>query len=153
MLGGVVTVGIASLTDRGGGSVEETVVPTACPALDKSDGPRYQFANRPTYCLTSGTSYTAVFDTSEGEVRFALDTALMPETTNNFVVLARYGYYDDTIRSASTRASASSREERRRPTTGPTPGPATPFPTKAATSSRLRTVASWARSPTSPDSW
>ena len=97
MLGGVVTVGIASLTDRGGGSVEETVVPTACPALDKSDGPRYQFANRPTYCLTSGTSYTAVFDTSEGEVRFALDTALMPETTNNFVVLARYGYYDDTI--------------------------------------------------------
>ncbi len=97
MLGGVVTVGIASLTDRGGGSVDRAVVPTDCPAPDKSDAPRYRFDNRPIYCLTSGTVYTAVFDTSEGEIRFALDTARMPETTNNFVALARYGYYDDTL--------------------------------------------------------
>ena len=98
MLGSLVTVGIASLADRGGsGGGDEAVVPNPCPALDKSDGPQYDFTARPIYCLTSGVAYTAVFDTSEGEIRFTLDRARMPETTNNFVALARYGYYDNTL--------------------------------------------------------
>jgi cyclophilin family peptidyl-prolyl cis-trans isomerase len=98
MLGGVVTVGIASLADRGGsGGGNEAVVPNPCPALDKSDGPKTLFTARPVYCLVSGVAYTAVFDTSEGEIRFTLDRARMPETTNNFVALARYGYYDNTL--------------------------------------------------------
>lgn len=98
MLGSVVTVGIASLADRGGsGGDNEAVVPNPCPALDKSDGPQYDFTARPIYCLESGVAYTAVFDTSEGEIRFTLDRARMPETTNNFVALARYGYYDNTL--------------------------------------------------------
>lgn len=97
MLGSVVTVTVAGFANRGDDGDERTTTPTGCPAPDKSDAPRYAFDNRPTYCLTSGTSYTAVFDTSEGEIRFALDTDRMPETTNNFVALARYGYYDDTL--------------------------------------------------------
>ena len=72
-------------------------VPTGCPATDKSDAPRYSFAARPVYCLVSGATYTAVFNTSEGEIRFTLDRAEMPETTNNFVALTRYGYYDNTL--------------------------------------------------------
>ena len=67
-------------------------MPNPCPALDKSDGPKKDFTARPVYCLVSGVTYTAVFDTSEGEIRFTLDRTGMPETTNNFVALARYGY-------------------------------------------------------------
>ena len=42
-------------------------------------------------------SYTAVFDTTEGEIRVVLDRERTPETVNNFVVLTRYGYYDETL--------------------------------------------------------
>jgi len=75
-------------------------VPTApdpCPAADKSDGPRLTFPHRPTWCLANGVEYTAVFDTTEGEIRVALDRHSTPETVNDFVVLTRFGYYDGTI--------------------------------------------------------
>jgi cyclophilin family peptidyl-prolyl cis-trans isomerase len=71
--------------------------PGDCPAVDKSDGPRLSFSSRPTWCLDGGTTYTAVFDTTEGVIRVALDRERTPETVNNFVVLTRYGYYDDTL--------------------------------------------------------
>jgi len=72
-------------------------VPDDCPAEDKSDAPRLAFTSRPTWCLSPGVTYTAVFDTTEGEIRVALDKSRTPETVNNFVVLTRYGYYDGTI--------------------------------------------------------
>ncbi|HAQ23314.1 MAG TPA: hypothetical protein DGF10_00375 [Acidimicrobiaceae bacterium] len=87
---------------RGSGKTA-TPVPTLptivdpCPALDKSDAPRLAFSHRPTWCLENGVEYTAVFDTTEGEIRVALDRHNTPETVNNFVVLARYGYYDGTM--------------------------------------------------------
>ena len=70
---------------------------TDCPAVDKSDEPRLSFSSRPTWCLDDGATYTAVFDTTEGEIRVVLDRERTPETVNNFVVLTRYGYYDDTL--------------------------------------------------------
>jgi len=72
-------------------------IPEKCPAPDKSDAPRLAFTIRPTWCLEPGVNYTAVFDTTEGEIRVALDKARTPETVNNFVVLSRYGYYDATM--------------------------------------------------------
>jgi cyclophilin family peptidyl-prolyl cis-trans isomerase len=39
-------------------------------------------------------SYTAVFDTSEGEIRCALFAADSPQTVGNFVGLAKAGFYD-----------------------------------------------------------
>ena len=77
-----------------------TTIPTSpidCPAVDKSDGPRLSFSGRPTWCLDHGVTYTAVFDTTEGEIRVVLDRERTPETVNNFVLLARYGYYDGTM--------------------------------------------------------
>ena len=59
--------------------------------------PRLSFSSRPTWCLDDGATYTAVFDTTEGEIRVVLDRERTPETVNNFVVLTRYGYYDDTL--------------------------------------------------------
>lgn len=47
-------------------------------------------------CLDPDASYVAVFDTNQGEIRVDLDTAATPGTVNNFVNLARNGYYDGT---------------------------------------------------------
>ena len=74
-----------------------TPATTDCPTVDKSDEPRLSFSSRPTWCLDDGATYTAVFDTTEGEIRVVLDRERTPETVNNFVVLTRYGYYDDTL--------------------------------------------------------
>ena len=67
-----------------------------CPAEDGSSPRQIDFTDRQPLCIDQAVTYTAVFDTSEGEVRVTLDTAATPITTNNFVTLARWGYYDDT---------------------------------------------------------
>ena len=69
---------------------------TECPPADGAertidfDGP---FAD----CLEEGVDYQARFTTTEGEVLVDLLEDEMPNTVNNFVALARYGYYDDTL--------------------------------------------------------
>lgn len=59
--------------------------------------PVLDFDNAPALCIDPAASYTAVFDTSVGTVRVALDAANTPGTVNNFVNLARFGYYNDTL--------------------------------------------------------
>jgi cyclophilin family peptidyl-prolyl cis-trans isomerase len=44
-----------------------------------------------------GVSYTAVMETSAGEIRLELWPDLAPQTVGNFVGLARQGFYDDTV--------------------------------------------------------
>lgn len=58
--------------------------------------PVIDFADSFQDCLDPGATYTAVFDTTEGEIRVDLDTTNTPGTVNNFVNLARNGYYDGT---------------------------------------------------------
>ena len=48
-------------------------------------------------CIDPAKSYTAVMDTSMGSITIALDAAAAPRTVNNFVVLARYHYYEGVI--------------------------------------------------------
>ncbi|MDE0066097.1 MAG: peptidylprolyl isomerase [Acidimicrobiaceae bacterium] len=67
-----------------------------CPAPDKSSPRTLDFAGPQPMCINPAHSYTAVFDTSEGEIIIDLDTENTPNTTNNFVTLARWGYYDGT---------------------------------------------------------
>lgn len=67
---------------------------TPCPT---ADSPRTTtFTEPPPECIDPAAQYTAIFTTSEGVVTVELDSAQMPSTVNNFIVLARYGYYDDT---------------------------------------------------------
>ena len=70
----------------------------ACAPEDRADldAPVRSFDDAPRRCIDSDATYTATFETSEGEFVVALDTANTPGTVNNFVTLARYGYYDDT---------------------------------------------------------
>jgi cyclophilin family peptidyl-prolyl cis-trans isomerase len=68
-----------------------------CPAEDGSSERTIDFDGPPPLCIDPGATHVAVFDTSEGEVRVDLNTAATPGTVNNFVTLARWGYYDDTV--------------------------------------------------------
>ena len=67
--------------------------PTPCPKASGEERAT-TFEQAPTPCLVEGKKYRAVFTTSKGMVKVDLDTKRTPLTTNNFVVLARYGYYD-----------------------------------------------------------
>ncbi len=75
----------------------EPDTPAGCPEPDGSSGRVIDFDAPQPMCIDPESSYTAVFDTSEGEIRFDLTAAATPETVNNFVTLARWGYYDGTL--------------------------------------------------------
>ena len=70
---------------------------TPCPAEDGSSPIRRQFAQPPPMCIDPAKGYTAVMDTSMGVITIALDAVAAPVTVNNFVVLARYHFYDGVI--------------------------------------------------------
>lgn len=68
----------------------------ACAPTTGAATPVLQFADAFADCLDPGASYTATITTSEGPVVVQLDTDRTPIAANNFVNLARSGYYDDT---------------------------------------------------------
>ena len=68
---------------------------TPCPEVDGSSERTTSFENAPPMCIDAAKTYTAVMTTDIGEIRIALDPVAAPATVNNFVTLARYGYYQD----------------------------------------------------------
>lgn len=66
-----------------------------CPP-ETLEEPVDDFDDAPQQCIDPALVYHAVFTTSLGEINVELHAADQPGTVNNFVVLARYGYYDDT---------------------------------------------------------
>ena len=70
---------------------------SACPPADGSGPTVLDFDGPQPMCLDVSKQYTAVFDTTAGEMRIDLDVANTPVTANNFAVLARYHYYDNTL--------------------------------------------------------
>ncbi len=70
---------------------------TGCPEVDGSSPRTIDFDGRQPMCIDPEAGYVAVFDTSEGEMRFDLTASETPLTVNNFVTLARWGYYDGTL--------------------------------------------------------
>jgi cyclophilin family peptidyl-prolyl cis-trans isomerase len=67
---------------------------TDCPAADGSSPKRQSFDGPPPICIDPAKRYTAEMVTSKGTIRIALDPIAAPKTVNNFVVLARYHYFD-----------------------------------------------------------
>ncbi len=67
---------------------------TPCPPADGSAARTTTFAKPPPLCITPTKTYVAEIHTSKGLVTVALDAAAATKTVNNFVVLARYHYYD-----------------------------------------------------------
>ena len=70
---------------------------TECPAPDGSSSKRQSFDGPPPMCIDPAKRYTADMVTSKGTIRIALDPVSAPKTVNNFVVLARYHYYDGIV--------------------------------------------------------
>jgi cyclophilin family peptidyl-prolyl cis-trans isomerase len=65
---------------------------TPCPT---ASSPRVsKFAQAPPMCIDPTKTYTATFNTSEGNIVVGLNTSSVPQTVNNFIVLSQYHYYD-----------------------------------------------------------
>ncbi len=65
-----------------------------CPPADKPAEAVRSFEAAPQRCIDEGIDYVATVTTSAGELTIDLLEEQAPGTVNNFVVLARYGYYD-----------------------------------------------------------
>jgi cyclophilin family peptidyl-prolyl cis-trans isomerase len=70
---------------------------TDCPAADGSSPKKQRFSGPPPMCIDVNKRYTATMETSHGTMTIALDPAAAPKTVNNFVVLARYHYFDGIV--------------------------------------------------------
>lgn len=69
---------------------------TPCPAADGSSPRTTSFEHPPPTCTDPKATYDAVMQTSVGSFTFLLESSLAPRSVNNFVVLARYHYWDGT---------------------------------------------------------
>jgi cyclophilin family peptidyl-prolyl cis-trans isomerase len=67
-----------------------------CPEADGSTPKPDAFEGAPALCIDLDSTYTATVVTDKGEFTIDLDVAGAPGNVNNFVTLARYGYYVNT---------------------------------------------------------
>ncbi len=67
---------------------------TAATGADSTEGNELmQWQSEPAMGLEAGKNYTAVLHTSKGDISIDLDETGAPKTVNNFVFLAKEGYY------------------------------------------------------------
>jgi len=81
-----------------GGDDSEPADETAaadCPKADGSSPRTTGFTAAPPNCIVASKTYVAEMLTSKGLVTITLDSKAAPKTVNNFVVLARYHYFDN----------------------------------------------------------
>lgn len=71
--------------------------PNSDSVTNSSDTSMQGNTQAPAMEIDTNKSYTAVLNTSEGPIRIALNDDQTPVTVNNFVSLARKGFYDGTI--------------------------------------------------------
>jgi cyclophilin family peptidyl-prolyl cis-trans isomerase len=69
--------------------------PTPCPAVDGSSPRTTSFSQPPPICIEDDAHYTAVIQTTKGPLRISLNQEASRVAVNNFIVLARYHYFDD----------------------------------------------------------
>ena len=90
------TAGGDTTTSAASGSGTGKYGTGACPPAEGAAKPVIDFTDAPEQCIDPDKSYVAEVKTTLGTVTVELDTAKTPLTTNNFVTLARYGYYENT---------------------------------------------------------
>jgi len=67
---------------------------TPCPAVDGSSPRTTKFAAAPPVCIDVSKGYAATIKTTKGDMQIRLEPSSSPQSVNNFIVLARYHYYD-----------------------------------------------------------
>jgi cyclophilin family peptidyl-prolyl cis-trans isomerase len=70
---------------------------TPCPQANGSSARTVKFAKPPPMCVDPSKTYTATMETDAGTITIVLDPKKAPKTANNFVVLARYHYFDGIV--------------------------------------------------------
>jgi peptidylprolyl isomerase len=76
------------------GSGSEAAATTSADTGASNEGTELmQWNSEPAMALESGKNYGAVLHTNKGDITIDLDEAGAPKTVNNFVFLAREGYY------------------------------------------------------------
>lgn len=70
--------------------------PADCPATDGSEPQQRVFEELQPFCIDVTKTYTAEVVTNFGEITVELLPEKAPQNVNNFVVLARYKYFDGT---------------------------------------------------------
>jgi len=79
---------------------------TPCPADDGSSARVTLFAEAPPTCIDPTSFYVATIRTTKGDLTVQLNPKRAPATVNDFVVLARYHFYDgQPVTSVRSRAS------------------------------------------------
>lgn len=86
----------AAATPAAGDAAAAPADADGCPAADGSSARVTQFDAAPPMCIDPAKTYTATVATNLGEFTVALDTTAAPNAVNNFVVLARFHYFDGT---------------------------------------------------------
>jgi cyclophilin family peptidyl-prolyl cis-trans isomerase len=86
------TTTLAPITAPAAGA--EVTGETVCPPADGSAARTTTFESAPPTCIDPALTYTALVSTTKGDFTITLDPATAPVAANNFVVLARYHYYD-----------------------------------------------------------
>ena len=93
---------LAWFGNRGSDDTTNTTAPAGfaygtgeCPPAQVTT-PVKTFTAAPKLCIDPAKTYNATIVTDHGDIGVKLDPTTTPGTVNNFVVLARYGYYDDT---------------------------------------------------------
>jgi cyclophilin family peptidyl-prolyl cis-trans isomerase len=71
----------------------EVAVKAGCPASTKTRANTQKYSSAPPMTIDTSKTYTATVKTTTGTFDIALDAKTAPQTVNNFVFLARKGYY------------------------------------------------------------
>ena len=86
------------ITDTGGTAAQSSDAGPATPEVAIVGGHSVkQWPSPPSMTIDPAASYTAVLNTSAGPITVELLPAEAPNTVNNFVFLARQGFYDNVI--------------------------------------------------------
>ena len=93
-LGTTDTTAATSTTEATTTTVEFAYGEAPCPEADGSTEMPDTFDGAPELCIDPSKTYTAEVVTDKGSFTIDLNTEGAPGNVNNFVVLARYGYYD-----------------------------------------------------------
>ena len=93
---GLAAIGLVAVTACGSATTETAATPITAPAEAEEDGAALQWSSPPTIQIDPSKSYEAIFKTEIGDFRVRLFPEQAPLTVNNFVFLARQGYYDNT---------------------------------------------------------
>jgi cyclophilin family peptidyl-prolyl cis-trans isomerase len=92
---GVIVAGCGSPTGGGRPTPLPTVAPRTAAPSPAASTPSKQWPSAPAMAIDPNKQYSAVLKTTMGDITIELFAREVPQTVNNFVFLAREGFYDN----------------------------------------------------------